>query len=158
MIQRSWVQSPLGAILDEFFFAFPCMKICQMISQKRVSSKTRMSFWSQEHLFWNERLLSSAWFCHHKPRNIKLFWIIITFIFGYMLRQKVKFTLRITSSFSIKLSIEYKQGQKKMSNDIKLKQNKSKSVTEKQHRSFCSDNSSTKIQVRVKKFSSCRFL
>ena len=38
MIRRSWVPTPLGTIFDEFFFALPCMEICQ----KRVSWKNRL--------------------------------------------------------------------------------------------------------------------
>ena len=36
MIERSWVQFQLGAIFDDFFFALPCVKICQIISEKRA--------------------------------------------------------------------------------------------------------------------------
>ena len=32
----------LGTIFDEFFFGLPCVEICQIISQKRVSWKIRM--------------------------------------------------------------------------------------------------------------------
>ena len=42
-IRRSWFQSPLGAIFDEIFFALPCVKICQIIWQKRLSWKTQLS-------------------------------------------------------------------------------------------------------------------
>ena len=45
MIRRSWVQSLLGAIFDEFVFAPPCVKICQIIWQKRISRKTRKDIW-----------------------------------------------------------------------------------------------------------------
>ena len=40
-IQRSWFQTPLGAIFDDFF-AHPCVKICQIIWQKRLSWKTQI--------------------------------------------------------------------------------------------------------------------
>ena len=30
MIQRSWVQSQLGAIFDEIFFVLSCVEICQI--------------------------------------------------------------------------------------------------------------------------------
>ena len=40
-IWRSWFQSRLGAIFDEIFFALPCVKICQIIWQKRLSWKTQ---------------------------------------------------------------------------------------------------------------------
>ena len=36
-------QSILGAIFDEIYFALPCVKICQIIWQKRLSLKTQMS-------------------------------------------------------------------------------------------------------------------
>ena len=42
MIKGLWVQSPLGAIFGKFYFALLCVKICQIIWQKRVSWKTQL--------------------------------------------------------------------------------------------------------------------
>ena len=41
-IQRSWFQTPLEAIFDNFIFALPCVKICQIIWQKRLTWKTQL--------------------------------------------------------------------------------------------------------------------
>ena len=56
MMQRSLFQSPLGTIFDEFFFALPSVKICQINWQKRLSWKTQMwvcvlNLWNYEYLF-----------------------------------------------------------------------------------------------------------
>ena len=40
-IWRSWFQTPLQATFDDFF-ALPCVKICQIIWQKRLSWKTQL--------------------------------------------------------------------------------------------------------------------
>ena len=47
-IRRSWFQSPLGAIFDELFSALPCVKICQIIWQKRLSWKTQLKHTDSE--------------------------------------------------------------------------------------------------------------
>ena len=37
MIQRSWVQSQLGAIFDEIYFALPCVKdLSDNLTEKRI--------------------------------------------------------------------------------------------------------------------------
>ena len=73
-IRRSWFQSPLGAIFDEFFFFFalPCVKICQIIWQKRLSWKTKLyiiiiiSTCNELHNKYTHKVANALFLCSHR--------------------------------------------------------------------------------------------